>query len=120
MSTYIGYAKLRPGRIHLFCPKCKRKLSNIPRNEGGHYPDDPAGAVLAHVWCERCSHGCKESEQIFFDARGRELCGFCGGRCARAGGRGRCTERLVNESVARSLAKLNLPAPEDEKPKGGE
>lgn len=65
---YVGFAKLRPGRIHLFCPGCKRKMSNIPRLD-----HDPKRAVLAHVYCERCSQGCKDDFGGYFDALGREV-----------------------------------------------
>lgn len=64
---YVGYAKLRPGRIHLLCPVCGRKMSNVERDQY-----DPPSAVLAHVHCERCSQGCKiEGAAGWLDARGR-------------------------------------------------
>ena len=67
--SYVGFAKLRPGRIHLFCPRCHRKLSNMPRDE-----HDPKTAVLAHVFCERCGNGGKdEGYAVFFNARGKRV-----------------------------------------------
>lgn len=106
MSAFVGYAKLRPGRIHLFCPTCKRKMSNVPRNQGGNYPDDPPRAVLAHVHCEKCSMGSKDGDMTFMDANGRDLCSYCGERCELVGTRRRCSERLVNEAVKRMSASL--------------
>jgi hypothetical protein len=29
---YVGFSRLRPGRIHLLCPSCGRKQSNVPRS----------------------------------------------------------------------------------------
>lgn len=66
---YIGFKPHRSDRIHLFCPKCKRKLSNGVRTE-----HDPPQAVLAHIWCEKCSQGCKiEGASAYLDANGRFL-----------------------------------------------
>lgn len=103
MTEYVGYAKLRPGRIHLFCPGCKRKQSNVPRNVGGSFPDDPPRAVLAHVHCEKCSVGSKDSSTIYLSAHGLELCSYCGERCEKVGMRRRCNERLINEAVNRGI-----------------
>ena len=94
MTSFVGYAPLRSGRIHLFCPACKRKMSNTPRHD--HLPRDPPTAVLAHVLCERCSVGCKDSDQSFMDGRGRWLCSYCGRHsCERMAGIKRCDERLI-------------------------
>lgn len=49
-----GFRPIRPGRIHLLCPNCKRKMSNMWKD-----PHDPPHAVLCAVWCEKCSQGCK-------------------------------------------------------------
>ena len=88
---YIGYAKHRSGRIHLFCPRCKRKMSNVQRDRL-----DPPKAVLAQVFCENCSAGGKDSGQTFLDANGKNLCSFCGRTiCERVGGRAHCDERLI-------------------------
>jgi hypothetical protein len=88
---YVGYKPHRPGRIHLFCPRCKRKMSNMPRQAM-----DPPTAVLVHVFCESCSQGGKDSSQTFLDSTGRELCCFCGRRgCEIVGGTRRCDERLI-------------------------
>ena len=74
---FAGYNKLRRGRIHLYCPTCRRKQSNAPRAVSP--PFDPPMAVLAHVVCERCSAGCKvEGVSAFLDGRGRTLCDLCG------------------------------------------
>lgn len=61
---WAGFAKCRPGRIHIFCPTCHRRLSNAPRTEL-----DPPTAVLVHVWCERCSAGCKTDLGDYFESR---------------------------------------------------
>lgn len=65
---YVGYAKLRPGRIHLYCDKCGRKQSNMPRTEF-----DPRRAVLVRIWCDKCDAGCKDSGAVYMDARGKEI-----------------------------------------------
>jgi len=96
---YAGYARFRPGRIHLFCPSCHRKVSNSPRNDDPKIgPPDPPTAVLAVCLCDgACSNGTKDSDITFRDAYGRELCGYCGTHsCDKVGGRRRCSERLIN------------------------
>ena len=66
---YVGFKKHRLGYIHLFCPQCGRKMSNVPRWE-----HDPPQAVLAHIPCEECSQGCKvEGASAYLDANGRFL-----------------------------------------------
>lgn len=65
---WAGFQKLRPGRIHIYCPKCGRKMSNGVR---GEY--DPPRAELVHVFCERCGAGGKEACEVFLDGRGREI-----------------------------------------------
>jgi hypothetical protein len=63
---WAGYQRLRPGRIHLFCKGCKRKLSNLPRQEG-----DPTRAELVQTWCPKCQEGCKDVPEYFLDRRGK-------------------------------------------------
>lgn len=63
---YIGFKPHKPGRIHLYCPPCGRKLSNMPRDT-----HDPPTAVLAHVLCEKCSRGMKGDDVGFLDAKGK-------------------------------------------------
>jgi hypothetical protein len=66
---YVGFRPHRPGRIHLFCPSCGRKVSNMPRFE-----HDPPTAMLAHIPCERCSVGCKiDGPSLYLDAEGRRV-----------------------------------------------
>lgn len=66
---YIGFHKLRPGRIHAFCPRCGRKYSNLPRE-----PYDPPEAVLMHIVCDRCGHGCKvDGPDMYLTADGRKV-----------------------------------------------
>lgn len=67
--AWVGFRKLRPGRIHLFCPGCGRKLSNMPRDE----TTDPKTATLVHAYCDRCSAGSKDPPVYFFNDRGRRL-----------------------------------------------
>lgn len=52
----------------MFCPKCHRKLSNMPRDIY-----DPPRATLMHVWCYRCSSGGKDAPVTFFTATGIEI-----------------------------------------------
>lgn len=65
---WAGFQKWRPGRIHIFCPKCHRRLSNATRTEL-----DPPDAVLVHVWCEKCSQGCKTDLGSYFNKQGRVI-----------------------------------------------
>jgi len=70
MNAFMtGFAKLRPGCIHLICPRCKRKMSNVQRADY-----DPKRAAVAVVWCERCAQGgfC-EGPDGYWDARGEWL-----------------------------------------------
>lgn len=66
--TYAGYRKLRPGHIHLFCVKCKRKMSNTWRGKL-----DPQNAVLVKTFCDRCGQGGKDPCEWFMDAAGNEI-----------------------------------------------
>lgn len=63
-----GFAKLRPGRIHIRCPRCGRKQSNAPRSEW-----DMPNAFLIEVACDKssCSGGCKELSSDFYDENGK-------------------------------------------------
>jgi len=66
---YVGFRPLRPGRIHVFCPDCGCKLSNLRRVDY-----DPPTAVLVHIPCERCSQGCKvDGPDKYLDAYGEEV-----------------------------------------------
>ena len=67
-SLWAGFHPLLPGRIHLYCPRCGRKMSNVFRSKF-----DPPRATLVHIVCERCGSGDKDDSGIFFDARGREI-----------------------------------------------
>ncbi len=71
MANWAGFAPLKKGRIHIFCPSCKRKLSNVERTEL-----DPPAAELVHVWCEKCSQGCKADLGSYFNGRGRTIRAF--------------------------------------------
>lgn len=65
-----GYKPLKRGRIHLLCPQCGWKLSNMPR--GDH---DPPNSVLLVIPCDknRCSGGCKIEGGDYFDEHGNEI-----------------------------------------------
>lgn len=65
---WAGYSTLRPGRIHVFCPRCHRKFSNAERGKF-----DPPSAQLVQTHCDRCGQGGKEADETFFDARGRQI-----------------------------------------------
>ncbi len=65
---WAGFAPLRKGRIHVFCPKCHRKVSNALR---GEY--DPPRATLVHTFCDRCGQGGKDSPESFYAATGKEI-----------------------------------------------
>lgn len=66
MLPWAGFAPLREGRVHVWCPKCKRKLSNLYRQKY-----DPPRATLVHSFCDRCSQGCKDTPEWYYDADGR-------------------------------------------------
>lgn len=73
---YVGFSKLRLGRIHVYCPGCGRKQSNAPREQADperFIPGDPPEAVLVHVYCDRCSQGCKDAPVTFLDAFGKRI-----------------------------------------------
>lgn len=95
---YVGFNRLRPGRIHVFCPGCGMKRSNMPRAESA--PFDPPTATLVGAYCERCSDGCKiEGPAFFRDAEGRELCQFCGKPECGGPGSDECDEGLIHEAA---------------------
>lgn len=68
MSEWAGYAKLRPGRIHVYCLKCKRKLSNMHRQDY-----DPPRAELVQGFCDRCGSGGKDAPEYYLDRDGKEI-----------------------------------------------
>lgn len=69
-----GFNKLRPGRIHLRCPRCGRKQSNVERGE-----HDPESTFLIEVLCDKCGVGYKDECAYHFDAAGNQvhLCDDC-------------------------------------------
>lgn len=107
---YVGFAKLRPGRIHIYCPGCGRKQSNCHRTEGPGNVADPPTAVLAHIYCDKHDTGCGGDFTRFLDAEGRFLCGYCGRHDCQDGGRGEreCDEALVNAAVTSRLAGVGM------------
>ena len=60
-----GFHKLKKDRIHLRCPTCGRKQSNMPREEF-----DSPKAFLAEIICDRCANGCKDPETYYYDNKG--------------------------------------------------
>ena len=59
-----GFHQLKPGRIHLRCPSCGMKRSNVDRSEY-----DPATAVLLEAKCPECCGGDFDSPE-YFDSNG--------------------------------------------------
>lgn len=72
MNTVLaGFKPHRVGRVHLLCPGCGRKQSNMPSHES-----DPPGTVLVRVFCPRCSEGGKCSDQDYVNIKGETLDGY--------------------------------------------
>jgi len=63
---YVGFGRLKPGRIHIWCPVCKRRMSNAKRTQ-----HDPRRAVLLQVTCPRCPDDSKDWAGWYLDAQGR-------------------------------------------------
>jgi hypothetical protein len=63
-----GFRPLKPGRIHLRCPHCRRKMSNMARAD-----HDPPRAVVCELPCPKCSQGCKEPPSYYYDAEGEPV-----------------------------------------------
>lgn len=68
MSRATGFRPLRPGRIHMRCPRCGRKQSNVVRQKFDH-----PTAFMFEELCDKCDHGCKDIVPDYFDKRGRRL-----------------------------------------------
>lgn len=64
--NWIGYAPLRPGRIHLYCLGCKRKMSNLPKHDY-----DPLRAELVQTFCPK--HDGKDPPEYFLDRDGNRI-----------------------------------------------
>ena len=69
MSRVSGFKPARPGRIHLRCPRCGRKQSNIPR----HAEHDHPTAYLVELLCDKCGAGCKDETPVYYTRQGREI-----------------------------------------------
>lgn len=69
MSRVSGFKPARPGKIHLRCPKCGRKQSNMDRHPEYDHPT----AFLVELLCDKCGQGCKEDGGDYYDKRGRQL-----------------------------------------------
>ena len=61
-----GFVKLKKGCIHLRCPGCGRKQSNVRRAEDY----DPPDAVLVEVLCPNCGADTKDLGAEWFDRKG--------------------------------------------------
>ena len=69
LLEWAGFNKLRKNKIHIYCPKCGRKQSNAWRD-----PEmDPPEATLAHVFCDKCSAGCKDVPVYYWTNDGKRL-----------------------------------------------
>lgn len=67
-DAWAGFHTIRPGRIHLYCPNCKRKMSNMRRAEW-----DPPKAEVVKTLCPKCCDllAAKDPPCNYLDARGR-------------------------------------------------
>jgi hypothetical protein len=70
VSRQAGFRVLKPGRIHMRCPECGRKQSNMTRADYDH-----PTAFMMELLCDRCDAGCFPTP-TYFDSRGRELSNF--------------------------------------------
>ncbi len=70
MSRVSGFRTLKPGCIHLRCPRCGRKQSNAKRHPEYDHPT----AFLCEDECDKCDAG-NFPVPTYFDKRGRELFG---------------------------------------------
>jgi hypothetical protein len=85
---WAGFAQLRAGRIHVWCPSCHRRLSNMERQA-----EDPPTAELVHCWCDKCSAGCKDTPMYYYDGNGDRVfaCVECGCSVGSPGLCGECS-----------------------------
>ena len=86
---WAGFAPLRGNRIHVFCPGCGRRFANMERQK-----QDPPSAELVQCWCERCSAGCKDTPEYYYDRDGLRVwaCEECGCSVGSPGLCGECAE----------------------------
>ena len=63
-----GFHKTKKGKIHLRCPYCGRKTSNVDRQDY-----DPEKAFLVEIACDNCCQGCKDNPQYYYDKKGKEI-----------------------------------------------
>jgi hypothetical protein len=64
-----GWKPLRSDRIHVYCPHCGRKMSNMPRADY-----DPPKAIVVAAVCDKCSMGCKiDGPDAYYGRNGRRL-----------------------------------------------
>ncbi len=70
MSRTSGFRPLKPGHIHMRCPRCGRKQSNGLRHPEFDHPT----AFLVEDECEKCGAG-NFTVPVYYDRRGRPLSG---------------------------------------------
>lgn len=69
-ARILGFNPIRPEKIHLHCPQCGRKQSNMPREDY-----DPPSAILAVILCPKCADACgaKDAGTDYYDAYGEQV-----------------------------------------------
>jgi hypothetical protein len=68
-----GFKPLKNHCIHLRCPRCGRKQSNVSRE-----CLDPDAAVLVETLCPKCSQGTKDPGMEYYRANGTTIKAFIG------------------------------------------
>lgn len=68
-GAFAGFKQLQPGRIHLLCPACGLKRSNMPKDD----ELDPPSAALLLIHCPRCSAGGKVEGGEYFNKRAKPI-----------------------------------------------
>jgi hypothetical protein len=69
MSRVSGFHKARPGKIHMRCPKCGRKQSNMDRSAEHDHPT----AYLMELLCDACGMGCKDDAPTYYTRQNRVI-----------------------------------------------
>ena len=67
MTNWAGFHPLRPGKIHVYCPFCHLKRSNMNRADY-----DPPSAEILQTPCEECCVrlGAKDPGVEYLNGRG--------------------------------------------------
>ena len=69
MARVSGFKPARPGRIHMRCPTCGRKQSNMLR----HPEHDHPTAYMVEIECDNCGQGNKGDCPTYYTRNGREI-----------------------------------------------